>query len=70
MKKKSLQGSETLTPTEYAVGLVKGEGGWRQVTYVIHGDKVVERRAKEPDLRAIAVEHFKKEAYERFWKDQ
>jgi hypothetical protein len=46
-------------PKLFALALERVPGGWSTVRYTLQGDKVIERKATEPDLHAIALERIK-----------
>lgn len=39
-----------------AIGMEKTKAGYRVIEFQIDGDKVVKRKASEPDLRSIALD--------------
>ncbi len=53
-------------PVVTALSMVRTREGWRMLTFKIQGDKVLDVSATEPDLRAIALEEFRKTAAKEF----
>jgi len=53
---------------EVAYGLMRTPAGWSVARFLIDGNKVVEKKLSEPDLRSIALEQFIRDTSE-FWDD-
>lgn len=65
-KKDEKKKIETEPPVQKAFTLERGEGGWSFVLLTFQGDKVLGAEKSEPDLKAVAIEKFKINAF-KYW---
>jgi hypothetical protein len=58
---------EIVSPIKKAFSIERGTGGWITVEYHLRNDEVIEVIRTEPDIKAAAINNFKKAAF-HWWQ--